>query len=76
MYKLEIQTNNTIKRIEDPRKVKVVDLFFSIWVKVMDGNGRWISIGHTFYYQKADLIKALILFAIDEEKPFIEVDLN
>lgn len=76
MYKLEIQTNNTIKRIEDPRKVKVVDLFFTTLVKVMDGNGRWISIGHTFYYSEADLIKALILFAIDEEKPFIEVDLN
>lgn len=76
MYKLEIQTNNTVKRIENPRKVKVVDMFYVTVVKVMDGNRRWIKIGHTFYYQRAELIKIAIQFTIEQQKTFIQVNLN
>ena len=76
MYKLEIETNNTVKRIEDPRRVKVVDLFFTTKVKVMDGNGKWTDIGHLFLYQEACYEAEKIRWSISNKRPFVKVDLN
>lgn len=76
MYKLEIETNNTVKRIEDPRRVKVVDLLFTTKVKVMDGNGIWTDIGHLFLYQDACDAARKIRNAISNKETFVEVDLN
>ena len=76
MYKLEIETNNTVKWIENPRKVKVVDLFFTTKVKVMDGNGMWTEIGHLFLYQDACHAAEKIRLAILSKRPFVKVYLN
>lgn len=76
MYEIEIETNNTVKRIEDPRKVKVVDAFFTTFVKVMDGNGKWTIIGHCFNYPYAVYEAIRVKDAINDRESFIEVDLN
>ena len=76
MYKLEIETNNTVKRIKNPRKVKVVDLIFTVLVKVMDDEGKWINIGHTFCNSDAKLAAIFIQLAINQKETFVEVDLN
>lgn len=76
MYELEIETNKTVKRIQDPRKAKVVDVVFTSYVKVMDGNGKWTTIGHCFLYQDAQWIADEILKAIKKKIKFIEVDLD
>lgn len=76
MYRIEIETNNKVKRIEDPRKVKVIDAFFTTFVKVMNGNGKWTIIGHCFSYPDAVDEAKRVKDAINDREFFIEVDLN
>jgi len=76
MYKLEIETNKTVKRIKNPRKVDALDLIFTALVRVMDDDGKWKVIGHTFFISDAQLAAAVILQAISEEASAVVVDLN
>ena len=76
MYVLEIETNKTIKKIEAPRKAKAVDLVITTLVKVMDGEGKWHTIGKCYHLQDAEWIADDINDAIKNKKSSICVELN
>ena len=48
-YYLEIETENRLKIIKNPRKARAKDIILWCIVRVMDGNGKWHFIGHCFY---------------------------
>ena len=44
MYELEIETKNKLKKIKNPRKVRIKDMIFFDLLQVMDGDGIWHTI--------------------------------
>lgn len=76
MYVLEIETKNHIKRIEKPRKARSKDLIFRVIVQVMDGDGKWHLIGHTFYPIIAEVAVKQIDSAINDEKEYVNLNLS
>lgn len=46
MYELEIETKNTLKKIKNPRKVRIVDRIFFDSLQVMDEDGKWHTVCH------------------------------
>ncbi len=44
MYVLEIETRNKLKRIENPRKARILDLIFTDCLQIMDNDGKWHTI--------------------------------
>ena len=76
MYVLEIKTNKTVKKIENPRKAKAVDIAITTFVRVMDGKGKWHIIGKSFYLIDAECMVDDINNAIKHKKPSICVELN
>ena len=48
MYVLEIETNNKLKKIENPRKARIVDRIFFDTLQIMDDDGKWHTICNCF----------------------------
>ena len=74
MYELEIETKNTIKKIEEPRKATVIDLAITSLVRVMDGKGKWHKIGFYFSLEDANIIADNINYAIEQRETAICID--
>lgn len=75
MYELEIETNNTVKKIRDPRKAKASDWMVRCVVRVMDGNGIWHFVGHCFHPTDASWAADDINRAIGARKKSVFVDI-
>lgn len=74
MYVLEIETKNHLKKIENPRKARDIDLGLWSLVQVMDGDGKWHFIGHTMFFEDAQIATYLINEAIKEKTDSVCVD--
>lgn len=67
MYVLEIKTKSHLRKFQNPRKARDIDL--GIWsiVQVMDGDGKWNFVGHTMFFEDAQIATYLINEAIKEQ---------
>lgn len=78
MYRLEIETKNTLKKVENPRKARFLDMIFFDTLQVMDDNGIWITVKTfvlcTFSCSKKQIIVDKINYAIRHKKPSVYLD--
>lgn len=71
---LEIETRNSIKKIKNPRKARASDLIVRCIVKIMDGDGKWHFVGHSFYESSSEIAANCINEAIKKKKEYINVE--
>lgn len=76
MYYLEIETENKVKKILNPRKSRVYDMIFRCFVKIMDGNGNWHLVGHCFYMSDAEEAADEINVAIKKKRECVSLELQ
>ncbi len=74
MYTLEIETKNHLRKIEKPRKARNIDLGVWSLVQVMDGYGKWHFVGHTMFFEDAQIATYLINEAIEKKTDSVYVD--
>lgn len=48
MYVMEIETKDKLKKIENPRKARIVDRIFYDMLQIMDNDGKWHTICKCF----------------------------
>ena len=76
MYVLEIETKNKLKRIENPRKARIVDRIFFDLLQVMDNNGKWHTLCKCFLgVSEEQILVYKINRAILHKEPRIYIDI-
>ena len=75
-YYLEIETENRLKIIKNPRKARAKDIILRSIVSVMDGKGRWHFIGHCFYVSDAEKAADNINNAIKNKRESVCLELQ
>lgn len=71
---LEIETKNHLREIRNPRKARDRDWIVRCGVQVMDGKGKWHSIGHCFFPSDAERAANKINKAIENQKKLVKVE--
>lgn len=76
MYELEIETKNTLKKIKNPRKARIIDRIFFDSLQIMDDNGKWHTVCRcTVGVSTARMIIDDIDLAIKKHQSSVYVDI-
>ncbi len=76
MYVMEIETKDKLKKIENPRKARIVDRIFFDMLQIMDNDGKWHTICKCFLgISDEHCLIARINRAIHEKKTQIFIDI-
>ena len=76
MYVLEIETRDQVKRIENPRKARIVDGFYKERLEVMDNDGKWHTIVKMWNGEtEGQIVVMKINDAIKKKSPHIFVNI-
>lgn len=74
MYELEIETENRLRKIQNPRKARDIDLGILSIIQVMDGDGKWHFVGFTIFWEDAQNATEEINCAIENKESTVLVD--
>ena len=76
MYVMEIETKDKLKKIENPRKARIVDRIFYDMLQIMDNDGKWHTIVKMWIgVTEGQIVVMKINDAIKKKSPHIFVNI-
>ena len=75
MYELRVISKNKLTKIKEPIKARSRDFVIRSVVDVMDEEGNWHVVGHSFFDTDARFAKDEINRAIERKRDTIEIDI-